>query len=69
MKRFAAIATLALFGYAVLIRAGVMPAAAQEQAVVIPAPPVDAAPGQASSEVAVLAGGCFWGVQGVYQHV
>jgi len=39
-----------------------------ETARVIPAPTVDAQPGQAASEVAVLAGGCFWGVQGVYQH-
>jgi peptide-methionine (S)-S-oxide reductase len=36
---------------------------------VVPAPAVDASGAQASSDVAVLAGGCFWGVQGVFQHV
>ena len=29
----------------------------------------DEAAGAATSETIVLAGGCFWGVQGVYQHV
>ena len=42
---------------------------AAEGARVLPAPVVDAPPGQATSAVVVLAGGCFWGVQGVYQHV
>ncbi len=36
---------------------------------VIPAPVVDVKSGTRSTEVAILAGGCFWGVQGVYQHV
>jgi peptide-methionine (S)-S-oxide reductase len=36
---------------------------------VVPAPAVDASGAEASSNVAVLAGGCFWGVQGVFQHV
>jgi peptide-methionine (S)-S-oxide reductase len=35
---------------------------------VVPAPALDAEPGSSTSQVAVLAGGCFWGVQGVYQH-
>ena len=35
----------------------------------VPAPLVDEGVGNSTSEVAVVAGGCFWGVQGVYQHV
>ena len=35
----------------------------------VPTPVLDEVPSDARSEVAVLAGGCFWGVQGVFQHV
>jgi peptide-methionine (S)-S-oxide reductase len=43
------------------------PSRAAEDAVVIPPPAMDA---QASDgiQTAVIAGGCFWGVQGVFQH-
>ena len=42
--------------------------AAAETAVVVPAPTVDAAAAAGGLQTAVLAGGCFWGVQAVYQH-
>ncbi len=46
------------------------PARSEEQARPVPLPVVDEPVAAASgSETAVLAGGCFWGVQGVFQHV
>jgi peptide-methionine (S)-S-oxide reductase len=40
-----------------------------ETAKPIPPPALDEAKGTATTDVAVLAGGCFWGMQGVFQHV
>ncbi|HEY3783731.1 MAG TPA: peptide-methionine (S)-S-oxide reductase MsrA [Steroidobacteraceae bacterium] len=42
---------------------------AAELPVHIPPPAVDNARTAGPSETAVLSGGCFWGVQGVYEHV
>jgi len=57
----AAIGALAIAAFAVA------PSFASEDAVVIPAPAMDAKPTDATQTV-VLSGGCFWGVQGVFQH-
>ena len=46
-----------------------LPAHSAEAAVSIPAPAVDEPTPDAKSEQAVVAGGCFWGIQGVFQHV
>jgi peptide-methionine (S)-S-oxide reductase len=57
----AAIGALAIAAF------NVVPSFASEDAVVIPAPTMDAQPSDAV-QTAVLSGGCFWGVQGVFQH-
>ena len=44
------------------------PARSAEDAVVIPPPAMDEK-ATSGSEKAIFAGGCFWGVQGVFQHV
>jgi peptide-methionine (S)-S-oxide reductase len=47
-----------------------LPARSEERIQVVPAPAVDeSAPAKPELETAVLAGGCFWGVQGVFEHV
>jgi peptide-methionine (S)-S-oxide reductase len=72
MKRILFSAPRMMFVLAFLALAGLAVRsypAASEAAHALPAPVVDATPGQATSAVAVLAGGCFWGVQGVFQHV
>jgi len=40
-----------------------------EGVVIIPAPVFDNVRAPGSPQIAVLAGGCFWGIQGVYEHV
>jgi peptide-methionine (S)-S-oxide reductase len=57
----AAIGALAIAAFAVA------PSRAAEDAVLVPPPAADVPPSD-GLQTAVVAGGCFWGVQGVFQH-
>jgi len=60
----------AAYGLAALLLAGLgAERLFAEEGRAIPAPALDEAPAAAHTETVVLAGGCFWGVQGVFQHV
>ncbi|MQA19618.1 peptide-methionine (S)-S-oxide reductase MsrA [Rugamonas rivuli] len=61
----AALVSAAIFGVALWQQ----PAESAEVAVVIAPPAVDEPAGSEHAATAIFAGGCFWGVQGVFQHV
>jgi len=57
----------AAIGALAIAALAVAPSRAAEDAVVIPPPAADVPPAD-GLQTAVVAGGCFWGVQGVFQH-
>src|SRR5204863_8687686 len=64
--------TIAAWGGAIALAVGAFhlgPTSASEAAFKIPAPAVDDTANASGMQTAVFAGGCFWGVQGVFQRV
>lgn len=72
LQRWTRPTTIKMMGLAFLAAVATtwrVPALSAEDAVRIPAPTVDQKPDANRTATAVFAGGCFWGVQGVFQHV
>jgi peptide-methionine (S)-S-oxide reductase len=59
---------LALGGAAVAAAAWLLSPAAPANAAAAPAPRIDV-PASGATQTAVFAGGCFWGMEGVFEHV
>ncbi len=72
MTKFARLAMHALplipLAAAAFVLLGRPPAQAEVPAHVVPAPAMDVPAGD-GMQTAILSGGCFWGVQGVFEHV
>jgi peptide-methionine (S)-S-oxide reductase len=68
MPKFALLPLMAFSASAALIVAATLSVSA-ESAVVAPAPKAAAPQTQGGSHTIILAGGCFWGVQAVFEHV
>jgi peptide-methionine (S)-S-oxide reductase len=69
LLRASAVAGVALLGLYLAAPVGETVAKGADLDQRLPAPVVDEAPKGPGTESLVLAGGCFWGVQGVFQHV
>jgi len=67
MPRLSRRTSIAAVGLLMMSAFTVTPAFAAEEAVTIPPPAVDVQ-NTSGIQTVVLAGGCFWGVQGVFQH-
>jgi peptide-methionine (S)-S-oxide reductase len=66
-SQFSRLSLCAAIGALAIATVAIAPSRAAEEPVIIPAPTLDAKEAD-GIQTAVLAGGCFWGVQGVYQH-
>jgi peptide-methionine (S)-S-oxide reductase len=69
MNTFKSLSLIAAFALVAAFVLRQTPVFGDESAVIIPAPAVDDSKAAGPKRTAVLAGGCFWGVQGVFQHV
>jgi peptide-methionine (S)-S-oxide reductase len=67
LKKLAQLAVFVALG--AVLWFGARPLVAGEGAVQIPAPAADIPKAAGALQTAVLSGGCFWGVQGVFEHM